>query len=256
MQPSRWRRLAAVTAAVASGAPSDSASGGDATDAAQAKEEALRAEAASWAGVSSRLSELAVATPAEIPTIDLGPFHDAGCVPGPALDRAAAALRSACENTGFHYIVNHGVSEPEIASGFAIAEQYHSGLSVAAKFKHEMDTTDGQPGGAGCKRTPASQRVHAPYLQSPHCSWAPPSCKVLKLSAIPSILPTHRRSWVFSDLPLSNWKLPRPEKVCHPAPIGSPTLAAVPRGTSTCVATCLLLGCIARRRPTVWRLTW
>ena len=115
--------------------------------AAEQKESELRAEAASWEGVSSVPSRLAFATPAEIPTIDLRSYHSVGCVPGQSLERAAAQLRAACENIGFHYITGHGVSDAEIAAGFAAADIYHA-LPLAAKLEHQMDTT-GFPSGTG-----------------------------------------------------------------------------------------------------------
>lgn len=106
-------------------------------------------------------AQLAFATPAEIPTIDLHGYHSAGCGTGEALEKAAAQLRSACESIGFHYITGHGVSDAEIAAGFAAADHYH-GLPLAEKLAHQMDVTE-YPSGTG-------------YL------------------------------------PLSNWKLPKPEK--------------------------------------------
>ncbi len=128
---------------------------------AEQKEAELRAEAASWEGVSSDPTQLPFATAAEIPTIDLHAYHSAGCVPGEALETAAGQLRSACENIGFHYITGHGVSDAEIAAGFAAAGTYHA-LPLAEKLEHQMDLTK-YPSGTG-------------YL------------------------------------PLSNWKLPKPEK--------------------------------------------
>ena len=129
---------------------------------AEEKEAALRAEAASWEGVSSDPAQLAFATPSEIPTIDLSAYHAAGCEPGEALEQAAAQLRDACESIGFHYITGHGVSDAELAAGFAAADTYHS-LPLDEKLDHEMDVVTTHPSGAG-------------YL------------------------------------PLSNWKLPKPEK--------------------------------------------
>lgn len=128
---------------------------------AEKKEAELRAEAASWEGVSSDLVQLALATPYEIPTIDLHAYHNVGCAPGEQLEEVAAQLRSACESIGFHYITGHGVSDEDIASGFAAADIYHN-LPLEQKLAHEMDVA-GYPSGTG-------------YL------------------------------------PLSNWKLPKPEK--------------------------------------------
>jgi hypothetical protein len=103
---------------------------------AEEKEAALRAEAASWVGVTSDPSQLAFASPAEIPTIDLGPYHAAGCGPGPELEAAASQLRAACETIGFHYIT------VRIRSGVGgappLADTYHS-LPLADKLSHEMD---------------------------------------------------------------------------------------------------------------------
>jgi isopenicillin N synthase-like dioxygenase len=59
----------------------------------------------------------------EIPVIDLGPYL-AGA-PG-ALERTAAELRSAMENVGFYFIVNHGVPQRLIDRTFAAAERFHA----------------------------------------------------------------------------------------------------------------------------------
>ena len=137
------RRLRTLSAHVSSAAQAQTPP----ASSAEQKEAELRAEAASWEGVSSDPSRLAFATPAEIPTIDLSSYHSAGCAPGQPLERAAAQLRAACENIGFHYITGHGVPDAEIAAGFAAADIYHA-LPLAEKLEHQMDTT-GYPSGAG-----------------------------------------------------------------------------------------------------------
>ena len=157
--PTLARRLGALAAHVARPAPSAAAAP---PLSAEEKEAALRAEAAAWEGVSSDPARLAFASPAEIPTLDLGPYHAAGCAPGAALERAAAQLRAACETIGFHYVTGHGVPEAALSRGFALADTYHA-LPLAEKLEHEMDVATAYPSGSG-------------YL------------------------------------PLSNWKLPKPEK--------------------------------------------
>jgi len=60
---------------------------------------------------------------AVIPGIDLGPYLSGE--PG-ALDVAAATLRSVCENVGFFYIYNHGVSQDLIDSTFEASRRFHA----------------------------------------------------------------------------------------------------------------------------------
>lgn len=58
----------------------------------------------------------------EIPILDVTPLH-AGR--SGALDRLGAQIRKACENIGFYFIINHGVTPAQIASMFALATRRH-----------------------------------------------------------------------------------------------------------------------------------
>jgi isopenicillin N synthase-like dioxygenase len=75
------------------------------------------------------------AAAAQIPVIDFGSVF-AG-EPG-ALRRIAAATRHACENVGFFYALNHGVSQALIDRAFAAARRFH-GLPLAEKLKLRLD---------------------------------------------------------------------------------------------------------------------
>ena len=75
------------------------------------------------------------AAAAQIPVIDFGPAF-AG-EPG-ALHTVAAAARHACENVGFFYALNHGVSEALIDRAFAASRQFHA-LPLADKLKLRLD---------------------------------------------------------------------------------------------------------------------
>ena len=89
--PTQGRRLALLAHALR---PAPASAEPPAALSAEEKEATLRAEATSWAGVSSDPTALAFATPAEIPSIDLAPYHAAGCSPGPELEVAASQLRA------------------------------------------------------------------------------------------------------------------------------------------------------------------
>ncbi|MBV9863516.1 MAG: isopenicillin N synthase family oxygenase [Alphaproteobacteria bacterium] len=66
----------------------------------------------------------------QIPVLDYGPVF-AG-EPG-ALDRLVPQLRHACENVGFFYIRNHGVSQEIVARAFAASRRFHA-LPLAEKM--------------------------------------------------------------------------------------------------------------------------
>jgi isopenicillin N synthase-like dioxygenase len=58
-----------------------------------------------------------------IPVIDYGPYS-AGA-PG-ALEGVAADVAHACENVGFFYALNHGVSDDTIERAFAASRRFHA----------------------------------------------------------------------------------------------------------------------------------
>jgi isopenicillin N synthase-like dioxygenase len=62
-------------------------------------------------------------TAARIPIIDYGPYFQGR---SGALSMLAEAVRDACENVGFFYIRNHGVSEVLVESAFAASRRFHS----------------------------------------------------------------------------------------------------------------------------------
>jgi isopenicillin N synthase-like dioxygenase len=70
-----------------------------------------------------------------IPVIDYGPYF-AG-VPG-ALESVAAEVAHACENVGFFYALNHGVSDDTIERAFAASRQFHA-LPLEQKLALGLD---------------------------------------------------------------------------------------------------------------------
>jgi non-haem dioxygenase in morphine synthesis N-terminal len=70
-----------------------------------------------------------------IPVIDYGPYF-AG-VPG-ALESVAAEIADACENVGFFYALNHGVSDETIERAFAASRRFHA-LPLAQKLALRLD---------------------------------------------------------------------------------------------------------------------
>jgi isopenicillin N synthase-like dioxygenase len=70
-----------------------------------------------------------------IPVIDYGPYF-AG-VPG-ALESVAAEIADACENVGFFYALNHGVSDETIERVFAASRRFHA-LPLAQKLALRLD---------------------------------------------------------------------------------------------------------------------
>jgi isopenicillin N synthase-like dioxygenase len=70
-----------------------------------------------------------------IPIIDYGPYF-AG-VPG-ALDGVAADVAHVCENVGFFYALNHGVSDDTIERAFAASRRFHA-LPLEQKLALRLD---------------------------------------------------------------------------------------------------------------------
>jgi isopenicillin N synthase-like dioxygenase len=68
---------------------------------------------------------------AAIPVIDFAPFRT-GHADGKA--RIAAAIRDACEGTGFFYLSGHGVAESTIADAFAASRRFFD-LPLAERMK-------------------------------------------------------------------------------------------------------------------------
>jgi hypothetical protein len=70
-----------------------------------------------------------------IPIIDYGPYF-AGA-PG-ALEGVAADVAHACENVGFFYALNHGVSDDTIERAFAASRRFHA-LPLEQKLALRLD---------------------------------------------------------------------------------------------------------------------
>jgi isopenicillin N synthase-like dioxygenase len=70
-----------------------------------------------------------------IPVIDYGPYF-AG-VPG-AIERVAAEIADACENVGFFYALNHGVSDETIERALAASRRFHA-LPLEQKLALRLD---------------------------------------------------------------------------------------------------------------------
>lgn len=58
---------------------------------------------------------------AQVPVIDFSPFRD-GAAAGKAA--TAAAIRDACEDTGFFYLAGHGIAQSDIDAVFAAARRF------------------------------------------------------------------------------------------------------------------------------------
>ena len=126
---------------MSSGKPSaDSASGSGNFDA-NAKEAELREESSSW-----DTSAPEDAQEGDIPVVDLEEYFSTGSQE--SLDRVAAKLREACEETGFLSIVGHGVSTAEIDAAFEQTERFH-GTALESKRDILMDRPDWPVGGMG-----------------------------------------------------------------------------------------------------------
>jgi isopenicillin N synthase-like dioxygenase len=70
-----------------------------------------------------------------IPIIDLGPYL-AGAPD--ATERTARQLRVALTEVGFYFIVNHGISRPQVRDAFRQAERFHA-LPLARKMEIRID---------------------------------------------------------------------------------------------------------------------
>ena len=84
----------------------------------------------------------------EIPVIDLAPFdHE----PGPALDEVVvAALKRACEDTGFFYVCNHGIPEAIVEETYRQASKF---FALPEDIKSRVH----------CSRSPVIVRGYVPY---------------------------------------------------------------------------------------------
>ena len=84
------------------------------------------------------LSAHPVASDDKIPILDLGPYR-AG-EPG-TLEHLGLQMRYACENVGFYFIVNHGVTREQMDTVFAQAAWFHAlpvELKQALKMKEHQ----------------------------------------------------------------------------------------------------------------------
>jgi isopenicillin N synthase-like dioxygenase len=91
----------------------------------------------------------------EIPILDLGPLR-AGKVG--ALKRLGEQMRHACENVGFYFIINHGVSPAQIASVFDQAARFHA---LPSETKQTLKVNEHQIGYMPYKGyTSRSSRIH------------------------------------------------------------------------------------------------
>lgn len=108
---------------------------------AQAKEQHLRAESEQW---DTSSPEEAKAD--DIPVIDLDEYFTSGTEA--ALDKAAAQLRIACEETGFFSIIGHHISNDDLNSTFEQVRHFHN-MPIDLKQKIVMDRPDWPVGGMG-----------------------------------------------------------------------------------------------------------
>jgi isopenicillin N synthase-like dioxygenase len=83
------------------------------------KERELRSDSSSW-----DTSNPEEAQPGDIPVIDLGEYFQSGSLQ--SLKEAANQVRTACEQTGFFSIVNHGISSAEMHEMFSMVRRFHS----------------------------------------------------------------------------------------------------------------------------------
>lgn len=91
----------------------------------------------------------------EIPILDLGPLR-AG--QPDALERLGARMRHACENVGFYFIVNHGVTPAQMAAVFAQAARFHA---LPLEVKQALKVNEHQIGYMPYKGyTSRSSRIH------------------------------------------------------------------------------------------------
>ena len=101
------------------------------------------------------LSARPVASDDEIPVLDFGPYR-AG-EPG-ALERLGLQMRYTCENVGFHFIVNHGVTPAQMDTVFTQAARFHA---LPVELKQALKVNEHQIGYMPYKSyTSRSSRVH------------------------------------------------------------------------------------------------
>lgn len=108
---------------------------------ADAKERELRAEAESW-----DTSAPVPGDEGDVPIVDVGPWFRTG--DRAELERAAAALRRAAEDVGFHQLVGHGIDDDAQAEILAATRRFHA-LDEATKDAITMDRPDHPVGGVG-----------------------------------------------------------------------------------------------------------
>jgi isopenicillin N synthase-like dioxygenase len=95
------------------------------------------------------------ATNDEVPVLDLAPLRagQAG-----ALEKLGREMRHACENVGFYFIVNHGVTPDQMASVFEQAARFHG---LPAEIKQALKVNEHQIGYMPYKGyTSRSSRIH------------------------------------------------------------------------------------------------
>jgi isopenicillin N synthase-like dioxygenase len=91
----------------------------------------------------------------EIPILDLGPLR-AG--QKDALDRLGEQMRCACENVGFYFIINHGVTPAQMSAVFAQAARFHA---LPLEVKQALKVNEHQIGYMPYKGyTSRSSRIH------------------------------------------------------------------------------------------------
>jgi isopenicillin N synthase-like dioxygenase len=91
----------------------------------------------------------------EIPILDLAPLR-AG--EDGALERLGERMRHACENVGFYFIINHGVTASQMASVFTQAARFHA---LAPEIKQALKVNEHQIGYMPYKGyTSRSSRIH------------------------------------------------------------------------------------------------
>lgn len=106
-----------------------------------AKEAELVAEANSWDTTTPVPAE-----PGDIPVVDIGPWVAGGG--RPELDRAAVALRDACEKVGFFQLVGHGISDTGVDEIFEAARMFHE-LPHNVRQQINIDNPDHPLAGVG-----------------------------------------------------------------------------------------------------------
>ncbi len=107
------------------------------------KEQELAAQSAAW-----DTSVSVPADPGDIPVVDVADYFRAEpstSLGRAALDRAAAELRTACEDVGFYYLTGHGMSVDLVAELFEQTQRFHR-LPLDTKRTLLMDRPGAIPG--------------------------------------------------------------------------------------------------------------